>query len=71
MPTGTGGSKNLIACLHTVFAYDHLYLGGGNSRCVSFKLPRNVSLVSNDAGWKACFRLDSLCEMSLEPITSC
>jgi len=25
-------------------------LGGGNSRCVSFKLPRNVTLVSNDAG---------------------
>ena len=42
--------KKLIAVLHTVFAYDHLYLGGGNSRCVNFKLPRNVSLVSNDAG---------------------
>jgi polyphosphate glucokinase len=42
--------KKLIGVLHTVFAYDHLYLGGGNSRCVSFKLPRNVSLVSNDAG---------------------
>jgi len=42
--------KKLIGVLHTVFAYDHLYLGGGNSRCVGFKLPRNVSLVSNDAG---------------------
>jgi len=42
--------KKLIEVLNTVFAYDHLYLGGGNSRCVSFKLPRNVSLVSNDAG---------------------
>jgi polyphosphate glucokinase len=42
--------KKLITVLQTVFAYDHLYLGGGNSRCVSFKLPRNVSLVSNDAG---------------------
>ena len=42
--------KKLITVLHTVFAYDHLYLGGGNSRCVNFKLPRNVSLVSNDAG---------------------
>ena len=42
--------KKLIGVLETVFAYDHLYLGGGNSRCVSFKLPRNVSLVSNDAG---------------------
>jgi len=42
--------KKLIGVLDTVFAYDHLYLGGGNSRCVNVKLPRNVSLVSNDAG---------------------
>jgi polyphosphate glucokinase len=42
--------KKLIGVLQTVFAYDHLYLGGGNSRCVQFKLPRNVTLVSNDAG---------------------
>lgn len=42
--------KKLIGVLETVFAYDRLYLGGGNSRCVNFKLPRNVSLVSNDAG---------------------
>lgn len=42
--------KKLIGVLQTVFAYDHLYLGGGNSRWVNFKLPRNVSLVSNDAG---------------------
>lgn len=42
--------KKLIAVLETVFAYDHLYLGGGNSRLVSFKLPSNVSTVSNDAG---------------------
>lgn len=42
--------KKLIAVLQTVFAYDHLYLGGGNSRWVDFKLPRNVSIVSNDAG---------------------
>jgi polyphosphate glucokinase len=42
--------KKLIGVLETVFAYDRLYLGGGNSRCVKFKLPRNVTLVSNDAG---------------------
>src|SRR6185369_8837217 len=42
--------KKLIGVLETVFAYDHLYLGGGNSRLVSFKLPRNVTTVSNDAG---------------------
>ncbi len=42
--------KKLIAVLTTVFGYDQLYLGGGNSRCVKFKLARNVTIVSNDAG---------------------
>src|SRR3954470_8308072 len=42
--------KKLIGVLETVFNYDHLYLGGGNSNRVKFKLPRNVSIVSNDAG---------------------
>ncbi len=42
--------KKLIGVLETVFNYDHLYLGGGNSKWVKFKLPRNVSIVSNDAG---------------------
>jgi polyphosphate glucokinase len=42
--------RKLIAVLDTVFAFDHLYLGGGNSRLVSFQLPRNVTTVSNDAG---------------------
>jgi polyphosphate glucokinase len=42
--------EKLIEVLETVFNYDRLYLGGGNSRCVKFGLPRNVSIVSNDAG---------------------
>jgi polyphosphate glucokinase len=42
--------KKLIAVLETVFGYDQLYLGGGNSRWVKFKLPRNITIVSNDAG---------------------
>lgn len=42
--------KKLIGVLDTVFNYDHLYLGGGNSSLVDFKLPRNVSIVDNDAG---------------------
>jgi polyphosphate glucokinase len=42
--------KKLIGVLETVFAYDHLYFGGGNSRCVDFRLPRNVTIVDNDAG---------------------
>jgi polyphosphate glucokinase len=42
--------KGLIPVLSTVMNYDHLYLGGGNSQRITFKLPRNVTLVSNDAG---------------------
>jgi polyphosphate glucokinase len=42
--------KNLIPVLATVMNYDRLYLGGGNSRRITFKLPSNVILVSNDAG---------------------
>ena len=42
--------RKMIAMLDKVFFYDHLYLGGGNSRLVKFKLPRNVSVSSNDAG---------------------
>jgi polyphosphate glucokinase len=42
--------RKTIAMLKKVFFYDHLYLGGGNSRLVTFRLPRDVSLVSNDAG---------------------
>jgi polyphosphate glucokinase len=42
--------RKLITVLETVFSYDHLYLGGGNSACLDFKLPRNVKIVSNDAG---------------------
>jgi polyphosphate glucokinase len=40
----------LIGVLATVFNYDRLHLGGGNSRCIDFKLPKNVNIVSNDAG---------------------
>lgn len=42
--------KKLIAVLEAVFAYDKLYLGGGNSRRIDFALPHNVAIVSNDAG---------------------
>ncbi|HEY4076321.1 MAG TPA: ROK family protein [Rhizomicrobium sp.] len=42
--------KNLIGILDRVFNYDHLYFGGGNSRWIDIKLPRNVTIVDNDAG---------------------
>ena len=42
--------KRVTEMLAVVMNYDRLYLGGGNSRHVEFKLPPNVSLVSNEAG---------------------
>ena len=32
------------------FNWDHLYLGGGNTKKIAFKLPKNVSIVSNEEG---------------------
>ncbi len=32
------------------FNWDHLYLGGGNTKKVDFKLPKNVTIVSNRDG---------------------
>ena len=42
--------KKTVIMLGKVFFYDHLYFGGGNSRHVKIELPKNVSIVSNDAG---------------------
>ena len=41
--------RKLITVLDTVFNYDRLYFGGGNSRWVDFELPHNVTIVDNDA----------------------
>ncbi|MGA3133483.1 MAG: ROK family protein [Terracidiphilus sp.] len=32
------------------FNWDHLYLGGGNTKKIAFRLPKNVSIVSNEDG---------------------
>jgi polyphosphate glucokinase len=34
---------------HT-FNWDHLYLGGGNTKKIEFKLPKGVTIVSNETG---------------------
>ena len=34
---------------HT-FNWDHLYLGGGNTKRIEFELPENVTIVSNETG---------------------
>jgi polyphosphate glucokinase len=42
--------ERAIRDLASLFNYDTLYLGGGNSANVRLKLPRNVRIVSNVAG---------------------
>jgi polyphosphate glucokinase len=49
---------------HT-FNWDHLYLGGGNTKKIDFALPKDVSIVSNQAGLLggvALWRDDTLSE---------
>jgi len=42
--------KRSLEILQVVFNYDHLYIGGGNARRITFMLPHNVSRVPNDEG---------------------
>jgi polyphosphate glucokinase len=40
----------VIAQTAHTFNWDFLYLGGGNTKKISFKLPKNVKIVSNEEG---------------------
>lgn len=40
----------MIEQTRNTFNWDHLYLGGGNTKKIEFKLPENVSIVSNETG---------------------
>jgi polyphosphate glucokinase len=42
--------KKIIAVLQTVFNYDTLYIGGGNAAKITFKLDKNIHIVSNRDG---------------------
>ena len=42
--------REAITDLKQTFNYDRLYIGGGNSRLVKFKLPPEVTLISNEQG---------------------
>jgi polyphosphate glucokinase len=42
--------QRVIAVLQGLTHYDHLYIGGGNSKYVSGDLPGTITLVSNEAG---------------------
>lgn len=42
--------RKAIDLLRTLTTFDHLYIGGGNAKQISFKLPADVSVVSNELG---------------------
>jgi polyphosphate glucokinase len=42
--------QEAIAQTLATFNWDHLYLGGGNTKKIDFKLGKNVSIVSNAEG---------------------
>jgi len=42
--------REAIDDLARAFNYDHLYIGGGSAAKISFKLPPNVSAISNEDG---------------------
>lgn len=42
--------RKVIDTLFALIHYDHLFIGGGNATHVKGDLPKNVELVSNDAG---------------------
>jgi polyphosphate glucokinase len=47
----------LIEIYKTVFNYDRLYIGGGNSNEINFELDKNIKLVSNKDGIKGGAKL--------------
>jgi polyphosphate glucokinase len=49
--------QKVLLVLKTVFNYDHLYIGGGNSRKINFPLDQNITLVSNEDGIKGGAKL--------------
>lgn len=47
----------IIKVLKTVFNYDTLYIGGGNSRKINFKLDKNIKIITNQDGIKGGAKL--------------
>ncbi|HET6608834.1 MAG TPA: ROK family protein [Rhodopila sp.] len=54
-----------LECITTLVGYDMLYIGGGDARQVDLNLPKNVKLVSNEAGITGGVRLWS---QALDPV---
>ncbi len=49
--------QKVLLVLKAVFNYDHLYIGGGNSRRINIPLDKNITLVSNEDGIKGGAKL--------------
>jgi polyphosphate glucokinase len=49
--------QKVLKVLKTVINYDTLYIGGGNSDKLNFKLDKNMKIVSNQDGIKGGSRL--------------
>ena len=49
--------QKVFKVLKTVFNYDYLYIGGGNSDLLTFKLDKNMKIVTNADGIKGGSRL--------------
>lgn len=56
-----------------LFNWDHLYLGGGNTKKIEFDLPKNVTIVSNEEGilggvalWRDARPLDDTSKLKAE-----
>jgi polyphosphate glucokinase len=49
--------EKVFEVLKTVFNYDYLYIGGGNSKQLTIKLDKNMKIVTNADGIKGGSRL--------------
>jgi polyphosphate glucokinase len=49
--------RRVLGILVTVFNYDHLYISGGNAAYLTFRLDKNISIVSNKDGIRGGARL--------------
>lgn len=49
--------KRVLTILKTVFTYDTLYIGGGNSGKLNFKLDKNIKIITNEDGIRGGARL--------------
>ncbi|MCZ4243810.1 ROK family protein [Pedobacter punctiformis] len=54
--------KKVIEIYKTVFNYDALYIGGGNSKQIDFKLENNIKIVTNRDGIKGGAKLWKLAD---------